>query len=451
MDRNEDSIDLSRLYHIMCEHKPVVFCIVGMCTLVALVISFLLPKQYESTTLVQTRTATKMDISGAASAIAALGLGGLGGGSVASPTMNYIELMKSRTVLDPIIDSIDFDTEKKPTAKEFAKSTLDIKNTKGTNLIEVTARGKSPEEAQRISQTVVDNFLLMQTDMNQQTQSLLMKFLDERINGTKKEAEETENELAQFSREHKVYSPTDQAKAVIEQMASYDKEIGKAEVEAASAEASLGAANEKLGEQKSGSKEYNISDNGTVQRLRDHIVSKRVELAGLEQNYTELHPSVQKAQKELEQLQSSLNAEVISSVDSGETTLNPTHSELSKEQALASVNLAVAEASEQALKAQRSKREEELGTFPDDVAEYMRLTREVKIKNEVYANLVKQYEQNRLQAAMESMDIQIIDPANLPDEDRPAAPRKMLITAIGFVLGMLLSMGYGLLTYKREA
>ena len=451
MDRNEDSIDLSRLYHIMCEHKPVVFCIVGMCTLVALVISFLLPKQYESTTLVQTRTATKMDISGAASAIAALGLGGLGGGSVASPTMNYIELMKSRTVLDPIIDSIDFDTEKKPTAKEFAKSTLDIKNTKGTNLIEVTARGKSPEEAQRISQTVVDNFLLMQTDMNQQTQSLLRKVLDERINGTKKEAEETENELAQFSREHKVYSPTDQAKAVIEQMASYDKEIGKAEVEAASAEASLGAANEKLGEQKSGSKEYNISDNGTVQRLRDHIVSKRVELAGLEQNYTELHPSVQKAQKELEQLQSSLNAEVISSVDSGVTTLNPTHSELSKERALASVNLAVAEASEQALKAQRSKREEELGTFPDDVAEYMRLTREVKIKNEVYANLVKQYEQNRLQAAMESMDIQIIDPANLPDEDRPAAPRKMLITAIGFVLGMLLSMGYGLLTYKREA
>ena len=447
MDRNEDSIDLSRLYRIMCEHKPAIFCIVGICTLVALVISFLLPKQYESTTLVQTRAATKMDISGAAGAMAALGLGG---GSVTSSTMNYIELMKSRTVLDPIIDSIDFDTEKKPTAKEFAKSTLDIKNTKGTNLIEVTARGKSPEEAQRISQNIVDNFLLMQTDMNQQTQSLLMKFLDERIHSTKDEMEKSEDSLAQFSREHKIYSPTDQAKVVIEQMAAYDKEVGKAEVEAASAQASLSAANEKLGEQKSGSKAYNISDNETVQKIRDEIVSKRVELAGLEQNYTELHPSVQKAQKELEQLRASLNAEVISSVDSGTTTLNPTHSELSKERALASVHLAVAQASEQALKAQRSKREDELGTFPDDVAEYLRLTRDVKIKNEVYANLVKQYEQNRLQAAMESMDIQIIDPANLPDEDRPAAPRKKLITAIGFALGILLSMGYGLLIYKRE-
>ena len=76
MDRNEDSIDLSRLFQIMCDHKPVIFCIVGVCTLVALVISFLLPKQYESTTLVQARTTAKMDISGAAGAMAALGLGG---------------------------------------------------------------------------------------------------------------------------------------------------------------------------------------------------------------------------------------------------------------------------------------------------------------------------------------------------------------------------------------
>ena len=448
MDRNEDSIDLSRLFHIMCEHKLVISCIVGVCTLAALVISFLLPKQYESTTLVQTRTAAKMDISGAAAAMAALGVGG---GSVSSPTMNYIELMKTRTVIDPIIDSVYVGAEKKPDAKSFAKSHLDIKNTKGTNLIEVTARAKSPEEAQRISQNVVDNFLLMQTDMNQQTQSLLMRFLDERINGTKQESEEAEDKLAQFSREHKVYSPDEQAKAVVEQMAAYDKEIGKAEVEAASAEASLSAANEKLGEQKSGSKAYNISDNGTVQKIRDQIVSKRVELAGLEQNYTELHPSVQKAQKELEQLRASLNAEVISSVDSGATTLNPTHSELSKERALASVHLAVAQASEQALKVQRSKREDELGTFPDDVAEYMRLTREVKIKNEVYANLVKQYEQNRLQAAMDSMDIQIIDAANLPDIDQPAAPRKKLITAIGFLMGGLLAFGYGFLLYRKEA
>ena len=447
MERNEDTIDLSHLFRIMGDHKGIIFGIIGICTLVAVVISFVLPKQYESTTLVQTRSAAKVDISGAAAAMAALGVGG---GSVSSPTTNYIELMKTRTVLDPIIDSLGFEEAQKPDAKGFAKGYLDIRNTKGTNLIEVAARGKSPEEAQYISQAVVDNFLLMQTDMNQQTQSLLMKFLDDRIGTAKHEAEDAEAKLAQFSREHKLYSPDDQAKAAIEQMAAFDKAIGEVQVAARSAQASLDAANEKLGEQKSASRAYNISDNAIVQKIRDQIVAKRLEIVGLEQNYTDLHPSVQRAQKELEQLQNSLDAEVRATVESNATTLNPTQSQLLSNRALAAVNLAVATASESALKKQQAKKEEELGAFPDDVMESMRLSRDSKVKNEVYLNLVKQYEQNKIQAAMESTDIQIIDAANLPDIEKPVAPRKKLITIGGFLIGCMLALGYGVVLYKRR-
>ena len=448
MEHNEDTIDLSRLFRVMGDHKAVIFGIIAVCTVVAFAYSFILPKQYESTTLVQTRSAAKLDISDAAAVMAALGVGG---GNVTSPTMNYIELMKTRTVLDPIIDSLGFEEDQRPDAKGFAKGYLDIRNTKGTNLIEVAARGKSPEEAQKISQAVVDNFLLMQTDMNQQTQSLLMKFLDDRIGTAKHEAEDAEAKLAQFSREHKLYSPDDQAKAAIEQMAAYDKAIGEVEVAAKSAQASLDAANEKLGEQKSASKAYNISDNSTVQKIRDQIVAKRVQIVGLEQNYTDAHPSVQQARRELEQLQNLLKSEVITTVESDTTTLNPTQSQLLSNRALAAVNLAVATASASALKEQQAKKEEELGSFPDDVMEYMRLSRDSKVKNEVYLNLVKQYEKNKIQAAMESMDIQIIDAANLPDIEKPVAPRKKLITAIGFVVGILLAMGYSLLAYRREA
>ena len=444
MERNEKSIDLLRLFRVMNEHKAVVVGIVGVCSVAALMIALVLPKQYESTTLVQTRSAGKVDVSGAAAAMAALGVGG---GSVSSPTMNYIELMKSRTVLDPIIDSLDFEEGKRPDAKGFTKKRLDIRNAKGTDLIEVAARGESPEEAQRISQAVVDNFLLMQTDMNQQTQSLLMKFLNDRIGPAKHEAEDAEAKLARFSREHKLYSPDDQAKAAIEQMSAYDKAIGEVEVAAKSAQASLDTANEKLGEQKSASKAYSISDNTTVQKIRDQIVEKRLEIVGLEQNYTDLHPSVQRARKELEQLQSSLNVEVAASVDSNAATLNPTQSQLLSNRALAAVNLAVAMASERALKEQQSKKEEELGSFPDDAMEYMRLNRDVKVKNEVYLNLVRQYEQNRLQEAMDSMDIQVVDKADLPQY--PVFPSKKLFVLVGLVAGILIALGYTILVYRR--
>lgn len=445
MERNEGSIDLSRLFHIICERKAIVFAVVGGFMLVALVMSFVLPKEYESTTLVQTRGINATASSGTAAALAMLS-----GGSTSSPAMNYIELMKSRTVLDPIIDSLELEEgEKKPSAKVFAKKRLDIKNPKGTNLIEVAARGGSPEEAQRISQAVVDNFLLMQTDMNQQTQSLLLKFLEKRIDESKNDAEDAEKKLVQFSKEHKIFSPDDQVKYAVEQLQSFDKSMANFEVTIKSGQASLDAANAALEAQKMNSRAYNVSDNSIVQELRSRIVAKQVELVGLRQAYTDKHPSVKKAQEELEQLQNSLRSEVIASVESNAVTLNPTQSELLKQQALASVNLAVAQASRAAVQEEWSKKEEDLGKLPDDVLEYVRLHRNVTIQNEVYLNLVKQSEQSKVQAAMESMDIQVVDSADLPEY--PVFPSKKLFVLAGFFMGCLIAGGYVLLIYKRTA
>lgn len=446
MEQNEGMIDLSKLFHIMTVRWKMVVTIVLMCTVLSLVIAFTLPKQYESTTLVQTRATNKVDVSGAAAAMALLGVGG---GSASSPTMNYIELMKTRTVLDPIIESMNFGDAKKPEAKAFAKQRLDIRNTKGTNLIEVVARGRTPEEAQMISQSVVDNFLIMQTGMNQETQSLLVKFLDKRIAESKRESEEAEQKLTDFSKEHKIYSPDEQGKVAIEQLAAFDNAISAVEVQQKSARAELDTVEAKLAQQKMQSKSYRISDNGIVQKIRDQIVAKQVEIVGLEQRYTDKHPSVQQARNELQQLQDSLNTEVVASVDSNAATLNPAHSELLKNQALAAVHLAIAEAGEKKLKEQRDKKEGEIGQFPDDVLEYARLERDAKIKSEVYLNLVKQSEQSKIQEAMDSMDIQIVDRANLPD--KPVAPRKILIVAMGFVIGVFLAVGYGLLLSRREA
>ena len=56
---NEESIDLGRLMQIMLERKKVVGGIVAGCTALAIGTAFILPKQYESTTLVQTRSAGK--------------------------------------------------------------------------------------------------------------------------------------------------------------------------------------------------------------------------------------------------------------------------------------------------------------------------------------------------------------------------------------------------------
>ena len=444
----EESIDLGKLWQVTKEHKKIVGGIIVGCTAIATITAFVLPKQYESTTLVQTRDANKSMGGQAAAAMAALGVGG----SASSPTNNYMELMKSRTVLEPIIDEMNWeDPKKKPQAKDFAKKYLDIKNTKGTNLIEVTAKGKTPEEAQQISKEVVDNFLTMQTNNSQQTQSLLVQFLNGRIEEAKQDSDDAAQKFADFSREHKLYSPDDQLKQAITRVSAYDKSIADLQSQQKAAQAQYDVATNKLGQQKSGSKAYNINDNGTVQSIRGQIVAKEVELAGLRQKYTDNHPTVISAQQQLNQLQSDLSREVSAVVDSSAASLNSAQMELLKNQAVAEASIGAAKASEEAVRAKKDEIEQDISKYPDEMVTYIQLKSDAEIKKTIYTNLVQQCEQNKIQEAMESMDIQVIDEANLPDEDKPSFPRKKLIAAIGLVLGCIIAFGYSLVMYKREA
>lgn len=443
----EESIDLGKLWQVTKAHKMVIGGIIVGCTAIATITAFVLPKQYESTTLVQTRDANKSMGGQAAAAMAALGVGG----AASSPTNNYMELMKSRTVLDPIIDSMDWeDPEKKPDAKQFAKSNLDIKNTKGTNLIEVTAKGKTPEEAQQISQKVVDNFLKMQTDNSQQTQSLLVQFLNSRIDEAKKDSDDAAQKFADFSREHKIYSPDDQLKAAITQVSAYDKSIADLQSQQKAAQAQYDVATNKLGEQKAGAKNYNINDNNTVQSIRSQIVAKQVELVGLRQKYTDSHPSVIATQRQLNQLQADLANEVSAVVDSNAASLNTSQMELVKNQAVAEASASAAKASEEAVRAKKDEIEQDISKYPDEMVTYLELKSDAEIKKTIYTNLVQQCEQNKIQEAMESMDIQVIDAANLPDEKKPSSPKKKLIAVIGLAIGCIIAFGYSLVMYKRE-
>lgn len=446
----EESIDFGRLKDIMLQRKKVVGGIVVGCTAVALVAGLVWPKTYESTTTVQTRmTGSQLAAgSGAMAAAAALGIGG-----TSSPTLTYVELMKSNTVLQPIIDELDWPEDDKEflTPEKFAKKNLTIENAKQTNLIKVTAKGKTPEEAQMISQHVVDNFLDMMTGMNKETQSLLVQFLNERIDQAKQESDDAAKKFAAYQKEHKIYDPETQAKGLIGQLQAYDDAISKMQVQAESGQAQLDTVNAKLNEMKAGSQAYNINDNETVQGIRKQIVAKQVELVGLEQKYTENHPSVIAAQDQLSKLQQSLANEVNAVVSSNATSLNPAQAELLKTQAQAQATVATAQASEAAIKSQRDSKQKELGDLPSGVVDYLELERDAKIKNEVYVNLVKQCEQSRVQQAMDSMDIQVVDSASLPFAEKPVWPRPKLMTALGFVFGWILAVGYSLFVYKRES
>lgn len=449
--QNNDTIDLKKLFSLMLEKKMIIIAIVVICTIIATIVAFVLPKSYQSTTLVRVKSGGSSAMAGYAAMAAGFGIDIGGAGSSASPE-SYIELMKSREVLNPIIEKIDLTDEEreKMKADDFFKKYLEITNTKKTDLINIAAYGKTPEEAQMISQGVADNFLALMTKLNKEDNSTTLKFLDERIKIAKEEMETAENKLAAYQQEHKIYAPDEQAKAIIANLNNYDTTIAQLQAQSEGDNAKLAGVTSQLEQQNASLLEYNVSDNTNIGNIREAIVNKRVELVGLQQQFTDEHPDVIKAKEELNSLEKSLTDEIAKAVNSQSVTLSPVQSSLLKDKISTEVQISVNNASLEALKEKQAEAQENIATLSADSVEYMRLERNAKITGQVYTSLVQNYEQTRIQEAKDSMDIQIIDAADLPKEDMPAKPNKKLIVAIGFVLSIMISFGYILYNYSRR-
>lgn len=447
--KDNDTIDLRKLFSLMLEKKTIVIAIIVICTIIATIVAFVLPKSYQSTTLVRVKSGSS-SMSGYAAMAAGFGIG-IGGSSSGSPE-SYIELMKSREVLEPIIAELDIPDEDKEklTAEGFAKKNLEVTNIKKTDLITISAYGKTPEEAQMISQGVADNFLALMTKLNKEDNSSVLKFLDERIKIAKEEMETAENKLQAYQQEHKIYAPDEQAKAIIANLNNYDTTIAQLQAQSEGDSAKLAGVTSQLEQQNASLLEYNVSDNTNIGNIRESIVNKRVELVGLQQQFTDEHPDVIKAKEELNSLERSLSDEIAKAVNSQSVTLSPVQSNLLKDKISTEVQISVNNASLEALKAKQAEAQENIATLSADSVEYMRLERNAKITGQVYTSLVQNYEQTRIQEAKDSMDIQIIDAADLPNEDMPVKPNKKIIIVIGFILGIMISCGYTLYNYSRR-
>lgn len=128
INNNDSTLNLRKFFSVMGEQKKIIIPIIVICTVIAIVIAFVLPKTYQSNTLVRIKSSNNSAISGMVAMAAGFGID-VGGSSSASPE-NYIELMKSREVLEPIMAQVDMpeeDKEKLTTENFYKKLFRDYK------------------------------------------------------------------------------------------------------------------------------------------------------------------------------------------------------------------------------------------------------------------------------------------------------------------------------------
>ena len=82
-------------------------------------------------------------------------------------------------------------------------------------------------------------------------------------------------------------------------------------------------------------------------------------------------------------------------------------------------------------------------TFPNVEQDLLRLTRDVKVNNELYTSLLNSFQQLRLVKEGKVGNVRIVDSAAVPE--RPIRPQRAMLLAISGVLGLLAGLGLAFL------
>lgn len=375
---------------------------------VAYALAWLLPVHYESVTKIvpaETQGSSVGLLGKLAGAGAASGGGlGLDPSSVLglkTPGAFYIELMKSRTMQDRLIDH--FDLRRRYTlsgrllprlyysrfgrrflqpnyfaTRKVLKSFTDFDEDKKSGVITITVTDYDPQTAAKIASAYVSELNLLAADLNTSDPHRERVFLEERLKSAKQELDEASLALSQFSSKNTVMDPQSQGRTMQDAAA----------------------------------------------RIQGELIANESELKGLEQIYSDDNVRVRSLKARIGVLQSQLR-ELLGS--SGPTGVGRSSAPGSPDQAaIARAGVTAPYPSMRAL--------------PMLGYQYTNLYREAKIQETVYEFLTQQYEMAKVQEAKELPTARVMDQAIPPE--KKSGPSRVLIAILSVMAGLTLACGW---------
>ena len=190
----EITIDLKDLFETIWQEKKKVAAVTAVCMALGGLYLVIAPPVYQSTSLLR----IKQD-QGLADSI----MSKVTGGNTANDKqrmMTDAEILKSRNVVLPVIEQTEErnSSGELPTYEAYVKSHIITKPYKDTEILEVDVTGKSPEQARKANELLVQGFMNRLTELSHDEQRRTREFLEQRLGTSKGELNDAENKLQQY-------------------------------------------------------------------------------------------------------------------------------------------------------------------------------------------------------------------------------------------------------------
>jgi uncharacterized protein involved in exopolysaccharide biosynthesis len=217
-------------------HRGFIWNVVWITAVLSLIVAFVIPKRYQSTARLvpgeNSNTSTMAGllnkVSGGTSA-SGLSLDAAGVLGVKTPGAFYVEVLRSRTVRDSLINRFDLRTHYGKRYYQDARKRLDkatdIEEDKKSGVITLSVTDWDRDMAQKMVEAYIEEMNRLAAELNTSAAHRERQFLEDRLKSAKKELDRDSLELSQFSSKHSMMDVQQQSKSMMDAAARLQGEL----------------------------------------------------------------------------------------------------------------------------------------------------------------------------------------------------------------------------------
>jgi polysaccharide biosynthesis transport protein len=356
-----------------------------------------------------------------------------------------VQLVQSRDIADQVVTALKLDQDPTFWAGSHKQAPVDLdrrhdaavgvvqgglkaKRAGLTSVITIAFTSRSPALAARVANGYADQYLIAQSQAKLNSTKQSGAALNDKLDSLRKAALSDAAALAQYRTAHGLY--TDQGAALTEQEATaYNEQLAQAQADYTGDMARLNVAKSQLShEDASGAAKGVAVDSPVLQNLRAQRSQLTATIAQLENRYGARYPDVIASQKQLDDVNAGIQAEVRRIVSDLQTRVEVSRQRVSSmQQALGSARGRLAG-----------------GTTASVTLD--ELQRKADASKQVYQDYLARYQQASASVGTEQPDARITNRADAPD--KPSSPNVPLNLALGFIVAVGAGVGA---VYTREA
>lgn len=220
-------------------HRGFLWSVVWKTAILSLLVAFVIPRRYQSTARLvpgeNSNTSAMAGLLGKASGASSGGMGlGLGLDAagllgVKTPGAFYVEVLRSRTVQDTLIDRYNllthYNKEYYQDARKKLNKVTEIEEDKKSGVITLSVIDWDKAMAQKMVRTYIEEMNRLAAELNTSAAHRERQFLEDRLKSAKKELDQDSLELSRFSSKNTMMDVQQQGKSMMDAAAKLQGEL----------------------------------------------------------------------------------------------------------------------------------------------------------------------------------------------------------------------------------